>query len=32
MTAPHAISLMTLCAMACFVAVFASSRALREFN
>jgi predicted MFS family arabinose efflux permease len=32
MSTPHAISLMTLCAMACFVTVFASSRALREFN
>ena len=32
MTTPHAISLMTLCAMACFITVFASSRALREFN
>jgi MFS family permease len=32
MTTPHVISLMTLCAMGCFIAVFASSRALREFN
>lgn len=32
MTTPHTITLMTLCAMACFVAVFASSRALREFD
>jgi len=32
MTTQHAISLMTLCSMACFITVFASSRALREFN
>ncbi len=32
MTAPHAIAGMTVCAMICFITVFASSRALREFN
>jgi MFS family permease len=31
-TAPHAIAAMTVCAMACFILVFARSRALREFD
>jgi MFS family permease len=32
MSAPRAITGMTVCAMICFIAVFASSRALREFD